>query len=208
MKIKICGLKRREDIEVVNQVMPDYIGFVFARSKRQVSMEEAAALKKHVRPEIKTVGVFVNEDINQIIRLCKHNIIDVIQLHGDEEEKEINDIRSKVSNPIIKAIRVHAMEDIKKAKDYTADFLLFDAYHQDQYGGSGLTFDWSMVNNIKLPFFLAGGINTNNIVMAMDRCNPYGIDVSSGVETEGVKDRDKIVEIVSKLRNYNYSDRT
>lgn len=199
-KIKICGLVREQDIEAVNAALPDYIGFVFAESKRQIDEEKAKVLKASLNSSIKAVGVFVNEDIRNIIKLCRAHVIDIIQLHGDENEDYIKNLRNRVSNKIIKAIRVKDLEDIKKAREFSSDYLLFDAYHADQYGGTGQSFDWSLISDIKRPYFLAGGINSTNVMQAMAQYKPYCIDVSSGVETNGYKDLEKIMDIVAMVK--------
>lgn len=205
-KIKICGLTRTVDIDMVNEVLPDYIGFVFAKSKRQVSEERASELKLRLSSQIKAVGVFVNEDPDKIIRLCKGEIIDIIQLHGDEDEDYITALKKEVSNPIIKAVRVRSTEDIQKAA-FTCDYLLLDTYKDNQYGGSGESFDWSVITNTNKPVFLAGGIHIGNVEHAIRLTDPYCIDVSSGVETEGYKDRNKIAEIVSKVRRVSQNSK-
>ena len=200
-RIKICGLSRPEDITYVNEAKPDYIGFVFAKSRRQVDEEMARHLKALLNPKIEAVGVFVNEDINRIIRLCREKVIDIVQLHGDEDENYIKELKSKISAPIMRAVRVKSAEDVKKASEISCDYLLFDTYTEKEYGGSGIVFDWSMITDINKPYFLAGGINIDNVLSAIDKCNPYCIDVSSGVETEGLKDPFKINEIVTKIRS-------
>jgi phosphoribosylanthranilate isomerase len=200
-KIKICGLFRIEDIDVVNEVLPDYIGFVFAKSKRQVNETVARELKAKLNPVIKAAGVFVNEDMDRIIHLCNAGTIDLIQLHGDENEDYIRKLRSSVINPIIKAVRVRAAEDITKASVIPYDYLLLDTYREEQYGGSGEAFDWSMITEVRKPFFLAGGIDIGNVIQAITIAQPYCIDVSSGVETDGRKDRTKIHDIVTKVRS-------
>lgn len=200
-KIKICGLTRPIDIEMANEALPDYIGFVFAKSRRQVTEQTAAELKNRLHPEIKAVGVFVNEDPAMIIRLCQSGIIDMIQLHGDEDETYMEQLRTVINNPIIKAVRVRGEEDIMKAGQYHCDYLLLDAYKENEYGGSGVTFDWTLINALNRPFFLAGGINTDNVSKALELASPYGIDISSGVETEGFKDRNKIMEIITRVRS-------
>lgn len=200
-KIKICGLSRPVDIEMVNEALPDYAGFVFAKSKRQVTEEAAAELKKGLHPQIKAVGVFVNEEPEKIIRLCRQGTIDIIQLHGDEDEIYLSKLREEVPNPIIKAVRVRGTEDIEKAGQFSCDYLLLDAYKENEYGGSGITFDWSAITSISKPFFLAGGINTDNVGRAIGLTTPFAIDVSSGVETDGYKDGSKIIEIVTKVRS-------
>ncbi|MDF2820482.1 MAG: trpF [Clostridiales bacterium] len=199
-KIKICGLTRENDIEAVNKIIPDYIGFVFAKSKRQVTPDRAKILRERLIPNIQVIGVFVNEEIERIVKLCEAKTIDIIQLHGEEDNQYIERLRSYVPNPIIKAIRVKCSEDIINAYKFSSDYLLLDAFDKEQYGGSGKSFDWSLIENIKKPFFLAGGINIENIVAAKESCNPFGIDVSSGVETDGYKDSQKITDIITKLR--------
>ncbi len=200
-KIKICGLSRLVDINFVNEALPDYIGFVFAKSKRQVDELQAEKLKDRLRPEIQAVGVFVNEDPDKVIRLCKKNIIDIVQLHGDEDEEYLYKLREKLNNPIIKAVRVKEYQDIMKAMKLNCDYLLLDAYKEGKYGGSGDAFDWSLIGDIKKPYFLAGGINTENVVRAIEQIRPYGIDISSGVETDGLKDSSKIKDIILKVRS-------
>lgn len=202
-KIKICGLTRIQDIEAVNKIVPDYVGFVFAKSKRRVTDDVAKLFKSHLKPHIKTVGVFVNDNIDHIAHLCNSNIIDIVQLHGDENEEYIRNLRMYIHNEIIKAVRVKNSDDIKKANEFSSDYLLFDAYHDKQYGGNGITFDWSLISETTKPYFLAGGINSNNILKAQKLYNPYCIDVSSGVETDGYKDEEKIIEIVNKIRSEN-----
>jgi phosphoribosylanthranilate isomerase len=201
--IKICGLTRIEDIEVVNEALPDFVGFVFAKSKRQVNDIVAENLKLYLNPFIKAVGVFVNDDIEHIAHLCNLNIIDIVQLHGDESEEYIKKLKRYIHNEIIKAVRVKDLNDIKMANKFSSDYLLFDAYHEKQYGGNGITFDWSLISTITVnkPYFLAGGINLNNILEAQNLCRPYCMDVSSGVETDGLKDKEKIIKIVTKIRS-------
>lgn len=200
-RIKICGLSRACDIDYVNEAMPDYIGFVFAGSRRQVSEALAGELKSRLRPEIQAVGVFVNEEPDKILRLCNHNIIDVVQLHGDEDEKYLSLLKEKLRKPVIRAARVKTSQDVIEAGRMNCEYLLLDAYREDQYGGSGEAFDWSLITGMDRPFFLAGGINAANAVKAVRQVRPYGVDVSSGVETDGLKDRNKIIELISKIRS-------
>jgi phosphoribosylanthranilate isomerase len=200
-KIKICGLTRPIDIDMVNEVHPDYIGFVFAKSRRQISEEKAFELKQRLHSKILAVGVFVNEDTENIIRICQAGIIDMVQLHGDESEDYLLELKKRVSNPIMKAVRVRTVEDIRRVDTMTCDYLLLDAYKEDEYGGSGLTFDWSIAKDITKPFFLAGGINMHNVDKAIALTKPYCIDVSSGVETEGYKDKKKVTDIIAKVRS-------
>jgi len=202
-KIKICGLFRDCDIDYVNEAMPDYIGFVFTKSRRQVSAEWAEAMRPRLRPEITPVGVFVNESLANVAKLLNDNIIEIAQLHGDENEKYIQEIKAMTNKPIIKAVRVLSQQDIEGAQDTVADFLLLD----NGTGGTGESFDWSLVSKVKekklkpKPFFLAGGLNEGNIEQAITATSPYAVDISSGVETDGIKDRDKILEIVRRMRN-------
>ena len=195
MKIKICGLSRIQDIEAVNLSSPDYIGFVFAKSKRQVKKEQAKELKQKLNSDIKVVGVFVNEKIDQIVSLIKEGIIDMIQLHGTEDDNYIIELKKYVSCPIIKAIKVKGQDDFN---DITmlADFYLLDGVTP----GSGKTFDWKLIQKLDKPFFLAGGINLTNIDEAM-KIDCFGIDISSGVETDGKKDPLKIETIVRRVKD-------
>lgn len=201
VKIKICGLTRAEDIRAVNEYLPDYIGFVFARSRRQVTEDEAKQLKEMLSPEIKAAGVFVNDEIGRIERLCSQGIIDLVQLHGDEDEDYIGSIRAVTDKEIIKAVRVNTSEDITKAFGSKADYLLLDTYHKQQYGGSGIAFDWSLIQKPPRQYFLAGGINEDNILEAATNYQPFAVDVSSGVETDGIKDPKKIQSIIAKVRS-------
>ena len=196
-KIKICGIRRMEDIEAVNLYQPDFIGFVFAKSRRQIDFFKAEELKAALSQDIKSVGVFVNQDNEYIERLAKENIIDIIQLHGSEDENTIVYLKEKTGKPIIKAVSVTTADDIMKWQDSRADYLLLD----NGAGGTGEKFDWSRINNafIKHPYFIAGGINEHNIKDAL-QYNPYGIDVSGGVETDGYKDAHKIKNIIEKVR--------
>ncbi|HEY5555381.1 phosphoribosylanthranilate isomerase [Acetobacterium sp.] len=200
-KIKICGLTRFEDINAVNSAKPDYIGFVFAESKRQVDIETAKRLKSALNQEIKAVGVFVNQPIEEIISLANARIIDIIQLHGDEDEEYISNLREEVSLPIIKAMRIRQKSDVKKTK---SDFALFDTYDKNQYGGSGVSFNWELLQGYEGDFFLAGGLQSDNIEEAIKTVKPFCVDISSGVETNGIKDQRKILEIVEKVRRINY----
>jgi len=199
--VKLCGLSRLQDIEMVNEVLPEYIGFVFAKSKRQVNEGIARGLKASLDSRIKSVGVFVNDTTERIADICNEGILDIVQLHGDEDEAYIRNLKEKISKPIIKAVRVQQKEDIRKAQELSCDYLLFDTYRKDQYGGCGETFDWSLISRGNKPYFLAGGINRDNVLQAIRIANPYAVDISSSVETDGVKDRHKIIEIVSNIRS-------
>ncbi len=200
-KIKICGLTRMEDILVVNEVLPDYIGFVFARSRRQIDERTALQLKKLLHPQILSVGVFVNEKPERIKYLCDHKIIDMVQLHGDETPGDILKLKEYINCPVIKALRISGSDSFHKAEDLCCDYLLLDAYHKEQYGGTGEGFDWSIIPKLNKQCFIAGGIEEGNVGLAIDMLKPYCIDVSSGVETDGCKDRLKIHRIVTKVRS-------
>ena len=195
MKIKICGLFRDCDMDYVNEAKPDFAGFVFAKSHRQVSIETAQELKNKLDKNILSVGVFVNEDINKIVEICDKNIIDLVQLHGDEDDNYINELKKVCSKKIIKAVKVKTAEDVFRWRNCQADWLMFDAGM-----GEGKTFDWTVLKNFVRPYFLAGGINENNVEQAI-KLNPYCIDISSGVEINKVKDKNKILNIVRRVKN-------
>lgn len=199
-RIKICGLTRPEDIAIANEILPDYIGLVFAPSPRQVSVERAKALKVLLDPSILSVGVFVNENIDKIVQLCISGILDMVQLHGDEDIKYIERLKEAIpQHPIIKAIHVKSKDDIDRVDLFPCDYFLLDSYKKGSYGGNGTTFDWSLISHISRPYFLAGGIHSGNVIDAVRQCSPFCIDVSSGVETNGIKDPEKMVEIVQLL---------
>ena len=203
-KIKICGLTREEDILCANQLKPDYVGLVFAKSRRRVTMEQAVRLKKLLDPDITAVGVFVDEEPKQILEYLSRGIIDAAQLHGNESEETIRFLRRTSGNPVIKAVVVRQTEDILKWKDTEADYLLLDSGK-----GSGETFRWSLMEEaageLEIFFdkkiFLAGGIHPGNIHEAIRNVHPYCIDVSSGAETDGAKDPVKMKALVEAVRN-------
>lgn len=202
MKIKICGIRRREDVQYLNESMPDYAGFIFANTRRYVPPEEAAVLREQMNRQIQAFGVFVNAPQELIVRCVREKIIDAIQLHGDETQEEIERLRSECSVPIIKAVRVKDRADILVADQLPCDYLLLDTYQASQYGGTGRTFSWEMIpETLRHPYFLAGGLNKDNICDAIRQVSCYGVDVSGGVETDGVKDRKKIQEIIAAVRN-------
>ncbi len=201
VKIKICGLTRPQDIEYVNEALPDFIGFVFAKSKRQVTAETAEQLRKLLDSRIAVVGVFVNEDMDKITALCKKGIIDIVQLHGDESTDYIQSLRQKINNPIIKAVRIKDSESVKTSCSLPCDYLLLDTYSGNEYGGTGKVFDWGMISDTPKPFFLAGGVSSENAETAIKNVRPYCLDVSSGVETDSFKDRNKILNIVNLVRS-------
>ena len=217
-KIKICGLTREEDIEVVNRFLPEYIGFVFwPRSKRFVDREKAAALKSKLDKRIEAVGVFVDEDIEVVAGLLKDGIIDIAQLHGNESEEYISELKRISGKEVIKAFKVpknsensveHGSADNESGSseeaqnelrqrimDSPADHILLDSGM-----GSGKTFDWSSIGDFGRPYFLAGGLDTENVREAVEKLSPYAVDVSSGVETDGRKDAGKIKRFIESVR--------
>ena len=206
MKIKLCGLKRIEDIEAVNEAKPDYIGFIFAKkSRRYVSTETAERLKQHLNPDIEAVGVFVNEDIDKVIEQAKKQVIDVIQLHGEEDVAYVKDLKKAVDVPIIKAISMtkpDARQQINMWEISDVDYLLLDSGD----GGTGEQFNYKLlqeIGNLKKPYFLAGGLNPENLenaVQQLQNNQPYAMDLSSGIETNGIKDLDKIKKTVEAAR--------
>jgi len=211
-KIKICGLSRIQDIETVNRTLPDFIGFVFAPSRRKVDIVLAAMLKEKLDPRIEVVGVFVNEKIEIITEIYKKGIIDLIQLHGDEDDEYIKNLKESCVCRVIKAVGVgNEMPSLPHESDY----VLFDTLSENR-GGIGKTFDWRILKeyctaklyspvslNKKLPFFLAGGLSIENAADAVCLLKPFCIDVSSGVETDGLKDAQKIEKIVNMIRGIN-----
>lgn len=196
--IKICGLRRPEDVQYVNEVLPEYIGFVFwDKSKRNVTFEEAKALRAALDKRIKSAGVFVDADIDFIVRLVREGIISVVQLHGKETEETIDRIRGLVpaDTLIVKAFEVNNTEDIGRANASGADMILVDSGK-----GSGNTFDWSILSKINRDYFLAGGLSAENVGDAVLKLKPCVVDVSSKVETDGYKDRNKIIEFCNAVR--------
>ena len=195
-KIKLCGLARIEDIEAVKQLSPEYIGFVFApKSKRYVTAEKAAMLKQQLKENILAVGVFVDESPEKIADLLNENIIDIAQLHGHETEGYIQTLRTITDKPIIKAFKVKSDTDLNVIENSTADYILLDSG-----AGTGSVFNWKLIQNIKRPFFLAGGLSIENINEAIHMLHPYAVDVSSGIETDGFKDPVKMEAFTAAVR--------
>ncbi len=197
VKIKICGLKRLEDIEIVNRYKPDFIGFVFADSKRKVSYDLAGKLRSNLRSGIVPVGVFVDASQDEIMKLFEEGVIDMAQLHGNESEDYIIELKEKTNNElkIINAIEMSENVNLDDYSETNADFLLFDSGK-----GSGKTFDWSLIGkNLKKDFFLAGGLDISNISQAIEEFEPYAVDLSSSLETDGFKDERKIREIMEVI---------
>ena len=200
-KVKMCGISKVETIPAVVEAKPDYMGLVFASSKRQVTVEQAKtlveALHKQCKEQndtvsIKTVGVFVNETLDNLVTIANEANLDVVQLHGDEDEAFIQSLKERTNVEVWKAIQIRSAADAAAWIDSSADMLLFDAYHKDERGGTGDVFDWSCLDTFERPFMLAGGIDSTNVARAIRTVRPYGIDISSGIETNGVKDDEKI----------------
>ena len=195
-KIKFCGLKSERDIGYANEIMPDYVGFVFAKmSRRFVDRNTAMRLRAALADGITAVGVFVNEKEDVIASYLNEGVIDVAQLHGDEDDAYIENLRSLTDKEIIKAFRISSCEDVKNAVTSRADHILLDAG-----SGDGIVFDWSLLKSVRRPYFLAGGLSVENVAGAVEMLHPFAVDVSSGIETDGVKD-------INKMRAFAYQIR-
>ena len=204
-KVKVCGLSRPEDIFQANKLKSDYIGFVFyPKSKRAVTQSQAALLKAMLDKEIKAVGVFVNADIAFIEKLAQLRIIDLVQLHGDEDSLYIQELRKRVYIPIIKAIRVQGEESLQNLRNYPVDFFLFDTYKPRQYGGTGERFNLELEGvTIPKPYFIAGGLDASNVAQVIaENPHAYAVDVSGGVEDSatGLKDAQKMADFVAQVK--------
>ena len=195
-KIKLCGLSRIEDIEAANNLKPDFIGFVFAaKSKRRVSHLKAAELKSKLNPETKAVGVFLDDDLDTVGALMNLGIVDLVQLHGSEDEEYISKLRTITDKPIIKAFIINNEDDVKRAEASSADYILLDGGK-----GEGRSFNWKLLESIKRPYFLAGGLNADNAEAAVADLHPFAVDVSTGIESGGVKDKEKMAAFVTAVR--------
>lgn len=203
-KIKLCGLSRIQDIETVNKIKPDYIGFVFfKKSIRYVSPEEAVKLKNKLTPAIKVVGVFCNEELDMVASMMNEGIIDIAQLHGNEDETYIKKLKAMTPKPIIKAYIIRSGEDIESAKASSADYILLDSGK-----GEGKKFDWSLLQKLNRHYFLAGGLNPENVVDAIRFLHPFAVDVSSGVETDKIKDSKKMIVFTNNVRKEDQLDKS
>lgn len=211
-KIKLCGMMKPCDIEYANRVKPDLVGFIFANTRRKISAAQAKQFRKALDAEIPAVGVFVNEDISVITSLVQDGCIDMIQLHGEEDADYIRRLREICDVPVIKAVKVQTVEQIRQAAALPVDYLLLDTYRKGVLGGTGEAFDWELLQEAKAaagdtaegelfgkPYFLAGGLHAGNLREAA-ALGSYGLDVSSGIETDGSKDFDKMVEVVNIVR--------
>ena len=195
-RVKMCGMTSEGDVINANELKPDYIGFVFAKnSRRFVTPQRALELKKLLDNDIKAVGVFVDENIETVSALIMDGIIDIAQLHGNEDDDYITLLRERTGKPVIKAFRIRSEQDVLRAEKSKADMILLDAG-----AGDGKTFDWSLLKEIKRPYFLAGGLNPENAADAVKALKPYAVDVSTGIETNGVKDREKMTAFADAVR--------
>ena len=209
-KVKMCGISKVETIPAVVEAKPDYMGLVFAPSKRQVTVEQAKILIEELHKQcinhydtkvVKTVGVFVNETLDNLVRIADTANLDAVQLHGDEDEAFIQSLKERTNVEIWKAVQIRSAADVEKWIDSSADILLFDAYHKDERGGTGEVFDWSSLDAFERPFMLAGGIDSTNVARAIRTVRPYGIDISSGIETNGMKDDKKITAFTKIVKS-------
>ena len=209
-KVKMCGISKVETIPAVVEAKPDYMGLVFAPSKRQVTVEQAKILIEELHKQcinhydtkvVKTVGVFVNETLDNLVRIADTANLDAVQLHGDEDEAFIQSLKERTNVEVWKAIQIRSAADVEKWIDSSADMLLFDAYHKDERGGTGEVFDWSSLDAFERPFMLAGGIDSTNVARAIRTVRSYGIDISSGIETNGVKDNEKITAFTKIVKS-------
>jgi phosphoribosylanthranilate isomerase len=197
-RVKICGLRRECDIAYANRLLPDYIGFIFAKkSRRYLTPETAAQLKARLDGRIKAVGVFVDAPAAEIAALAQAGTIDLVQLHGHEDAAYIRALRESVSLPLIQAFRVDTPDDLRRAEASAADYILLD----NGAGGTGERFDWSLLQEMRRPFFLAGGLDADNAAEAIAQTHPFAVDVSSGVETDGVKDFEKMKAFVQAVQH-------
>ena len=221
-KIKMCGISKVETIPAIVDAKPDYMGLVFAPSKRQVTVDQAKTLVEELHKQyanrynrdaeqysnqtliyqefIKTVGIFVNETLDNLVTIATEVNLDAVQLHGDEDEAFIQSLKERTNVEVWKAVQIRSAADAEAWIDSSADMILFDAYHKDERGGTGEVFDWSSLDEFERPFMLAGGIDSTNVARAIRTVRPYGIDISSGIETEGVKDDEKIKAFTNIVR--------
>ncbi len=199
-KIKICGLRRMEDVQAVNEAKPDFCGFIIEvpKSFRSVTADQVKELVAGLDRDIQAVGVFVNAPETLAAELLNQGIISMAQLHGQEDETYIRRLRKLTDRPLIKAFSVRTRKDAEKAMESTADYILLD----QGSGGTGIPFDWSLLPVIERPFFLAGGLGEDNLETAVHRLHPYAVDLSSGVETDMWKDPVKIKKAVDIVRGF------
>ena len=201
LKVKMCGMRRKEDIAYANEVKPDAVGYIFfPKSKRYVTGQQAKELDQNLDQNILSVGVFVNETIEKVAEIADQVPLDVIQLHGDEDQTYIEQLKQQTDKEIWKAVRVKDTKDIKEAEKLSVDRLLLDAFteEKDMYGGTGKVMNYDLIpkKGISKPFFIAGGLHSKNIKEITEKVHPYGIDISCGIETNGYNDLNKMKEIM------------
>lgn len=204
-RIKICGIRRIEDSLCLNEFKPDYAGFILSKPFwRYIDLNTLSKINDVLSKQIKRVGVFVNENSDYILKYA--SLLDIIQLHGEETQDLIDKLRERTNCEIWKAVRVKSSYDLNEADKLSVDKLLIDSYTENTYGGSGKIANWELIKKTKInkPFFLAGGISAENCLNAIETIKPFGLDISSSVETDKFKDRTKIEEIISLIRNRNY----
>ena len=217
-RIKICGLSRPEDITYVNEALPDYCGFIinFPKSHRNISPDRVRSLVKRLDKRICPVGVFVNQPMETVLSLAADGTLGAVQLHGNETQEYVMELKRRLADVrgrsvlerekdekkifVIQAFAIRTKEDIARARDSAADYILLD-----RGTGTGQTFDWSLIQGVNRPFFLAGGLGPDNLAEAVRQFHPFAVDMSSGVETEKVKDREKILRAVNIVREAGQS---
>lgn len=202
VKIKICGLKRTCDIDFVNEGKPDFCGFIInvPKSRRSVRPEEVQRLTGRLHDSIIPVGVFVDSPIETILSLVKDGAIRAVQLHGHEDDNYVNTLRQELNTlytPVIQAFPVVSLQDVQAAARSRADYILLD----NGAGGTGISFDWTLLSGVSRPFFLAGGLTPDNLAKAVKKVRPYAVDLSSGAETDGAKDKHKILAAIAAVRS-------
>lgn len=195
-KIKLCGLSRPQDIETANQLRPAFVGFVFApASKRYVSPPQAEKLKGGLSPEIQAVGVFVDQEMSMVAQLLNRDVIQMAQLHGSEDDHYIRQLQALTGKPVLRAFRIASAQDLVAAERSAADHILLDSG-----AGTGRVFNWGLLQDFHRPYFLAGGLTPDNVARAVELLHPYGVDTSSGIETQGAKDPAKMAAFVAAVR--------
>ncbi len=210
VKIKICGLKTLADIEIVNRYQPDYIGFVFAHTRRFVTDEQAFDMSRVLDSRIQAAGVFVNEPLEHVAALCDRGVINVVQLHGEESEAYVRELKRRTDATVIKAVRVQSAEQVFRQMSQAADYMLYDTYRKGEPGGTGERFSLGILQEslrrmkengqtVK-PYFLAGGLDCGNVGSVLEQMECFAVDVSTGVETDGVKDEAKIRQFIEHVR--------
>lgn len=196
-KIKFCGMRTLDAIAAANEIKPEYVGFVLApQFWRHISPDTAKDLKSALNPAIKAVGVFVDNPFEEVSYLLESGVIDLAQLHGSEDDSFIRRLQNQAHKPVIKAFKVETAEDVKRAQESPADFVLLDSGT-----GTGRSFDWTLIQDFGRDYFLAGGLCPENVREAIEKCRPYAVDVSSGIETDRVKVPAKMHDFANKVRS-------